>query len=840
MELISLRPLWWLLLIPMLWLGWKYSLVDAPFWKRAGSFGFRVLGIAALIFALCRPFSFSSSDQMHVVFLVDVSQSIDIAASIEATREIEKSIQKLGPTDSNSVFAMGDDLRSFKSAAELRTWLESWAEQGIDDEFRSATRLADSLLKSRLSFPAGKVKRIVMFSDGQDTEGFLGEAIRQLKEEDVDLRFQTIDSLAKAEAAIVALKPSTTRAFSGEVVRMAVDVSSNQAIKGELRLVHRGVVVQRQPVELVATNGAIKRTNRFVFDVDMITPGDSKWTAELVAEDDYFPINNQRTCTVTVAGKPRILVLHQEEKEMRPFTRAMEKQDVVLEVRGKFGLPDTIQGMLAFDAIVLADFPATAMTPRQMNLLNRYVKDFGGGLAMLGSENSFGLGGYHRTPVEEVLPLVSRFEKEKEKPSLAMVLVIDKSGSMDGLPIALARQAAIAAVELLGPRDQIGVVAFDSSPFIVSEMRSAIESDVIAAEIQSMDAGGGTNMYPAMIVGKEMLENAPAKIRHMICLSDGQTQDADHAGLVQAMIDSGITVSTVALGDADRQLMANIAEIGRGRYYETNDPANVPQIFTKETMQASKSAIKEDLFGSVQTGDHRALAGFTEAELPFTLGFVMTQQKPTAQLLLVTETGDPLLAMSRFGLGTGMAYTSDLGERWGGEWLAWDSVGKFWGQVLRAIARKSDDEGIQVSQQVVKGNWLLNIIRTDQTGQLQSKVEWELASLDEQGELTEIEVREVGLGQYQASVPIKQSSNMTLRLRDPAGDKLKVLHYDRPYPVEYSLAGKPVPEMKELATISPDKIRSGVTPQPVRKRAAFWFYFAAIACLLMGNLIRRL
>ena len=835
MELISLRPLWWLLLLPMLWLGWRYSLVDAPMWKRAGSFGCRVLGILCLILALCRPFAFSTSDSLHVVFLVDVSQSIDLGASSSAADEIQKAIDELRRDDSWTLFAIGNDLRNFESPEALKTQLESWSKQGSDDAFRSATRLADSLLMSRLSFPAGKVKRVVLFSDGQDTAGFLSDAIRQMASEDVDVRFQKIDALAESEAAVVSLKPSSTRAYYGEVVRMAVNVSANDAISGRLRIVHKGVSIQEQGVELKAN-----QPNRFYFDIDMNTPGDSKWTAELIADKDYFPINNLRTCTITVRGKPRILVLHETEKEMRAFERAMSEQDVVLEVRGKFGLPDSIQGMLAFDAIVLADFPATSMTPRQMSLLNRYVKDFGGGLAMLGSENSFGLGGYHRTPVEEVLPLVSRFEKEKEKPSLAMVLVIDKSGSMDGLPIALARQAAKSAVELLGPRDKIGVVGFDGSPTVISEMRSALESDAICGAIDSLDAGGGTNMYPGMVVGKEMLENTSAKIRHMICLSDGHTQDADHGGLVQAMIDSGITVSTVALGDADRNLLATIAEIGRGRYYETNDPANVPQIFTKETMQASKSAIKEDLYGTVQTGDNRAMAGFVEADLPFTLGYVMTQQKPTAQVLLVAETGDPLLAVSRFGLGTGLAYTSDLSERWGGEWLAWGDVGKFWGQVLRSIARKNDDEGIQISQVVAKGNWELDIKRTDSSGLPQSKVKWQLSALDGQGAMEKVEVKEIGLGRYQASIPVKQHSNLTVSLRDSAGDKTKVLHYDRPYPLEYGLSNKLTPEIEQLAKFSADEMHEGLVPQPTRRSIAPWFYIAAFISLLIGNLIRRL
>ena len=108
----------------------------------------------------------------------------------------------------------------------------------------------------------------------------------------------------------------------------------------------------------------------------------------------------------------------------------------------------------------------------------------------------------------------------------------------------------------------------------------------------------------------------------------------------------GPSVSTVALGeDADRQLLSSIAEAGHGRFYETNDPSNVPQIFTKETMEATKSAIKEDLYGTVQVGDHPILAGYHGSDLPFTLGYVMTEAKPTAQLLLAVETGDPLLAV---------------------------------------------------------------------------------------------------------------------------------------------------------------------------------------------------
>ena len=774
---MSYQPLFWLAAIVVLAVGLGFTLVDQAAEKRFAAFAFTAVGLLLLILAMCKPFAAEESKDMHVVFVVDVSQSVELKATSAAVEQIKASIESLDGGDSWSLLAVGEGIRRFENTDELSELLDEWRGGVVDDRFRSGSRLSEALLDARLMFPAGTARRIVLYSDGQETHADIAATMSQMEQERIDVRFNRLEALAHTEAAVVSLHPSTPTAFHGEVVRMTARLTSNQPVGGKLRIVHKGVAVLDRRVQIKPDE-----QNLVHFDVNMTTPGASVWMAELVPDDDYFQINNQFACTVNVRGKPRVLMLHEKPIDMRPFSRALKEQDIEVDVRGEFGLPDSLEEMLAFDAVLLADMPATSMTPRQMDLLKRYVLDFGGGLVMMGSENSFGLGGYYKTPVEEVLPLISRFEKEKEKPSLAMVLVIDKSGSMDGMPIALARQASKAAVELLGPRDSIGVVAFDGNPYIVSEMRSAAESDAIKASIDSLAAGGGTFMYPAMAAANDMLQNTPAKIRHMILLSDGQTQPADHEGLTQAMSDVGITVSTVALGGADRQLLAGIAEIGRGRYYETNDPANVPQIFTKETMQASRSAIKEDLFGTVQTGDHAILAGYRESELPFSLGYVMTEAKPTAQLLLVTETGDPLLAISRYGLGSGMAFTSDLTERWGGEWLAWEDCGQFWAQALRGVLRKVDAEGLQVDGEHDEQQWNLNIRRTATSGAPVNDIHWEALVLDELGQSLDVQVEQVGLGAYHARVPLEGHRRLTLRLRDRDHDKLKVLHYDRAYP----------------------------------------------------------
>jgi Ca-activated chloride channel homolog len=834
LEFVSLGPLAWLVIVAVLAVAMRYSLADRPRLLQWASNALSVLAVAALVLALCRPYRGTETNDLHVNFLVDVSQSVDLKGARESLATIDAWIKELRPGDSWSLFAVGRGVRQFESTDELRKVLEQWRTGVADDEFRSATRLAKGLLDTRLAFPAGKVRQAVLLTDGQETDDDIAAVLRQLAEEEIEVRRWPLAGLSYPEAAVVSVTPSAHEAFQGEMVHLSARLAANRAMSATARLVYKGVAVQSRPVQLRPGDN-----NRVEFDAEMVASGETVWTVELQPAEDHFPINNQVSCTISVKGHPSILVLHQKPKEMRPLVRALRQQEMNVEVRSEHGLPETLEGLAAFDAIVLADFPATAMSPRQMQMIKQYVTDLGGGLVMFGSENSFGLGGYYKTPVEDVLPLISRFEKEKEKPSLAMVLVIDKSGSMTGTPLELARQAAKASVELLSARDMVGIVGFDEQPQIICEMTSAASRDAIQASIDSLQAGGGTYMYAAMVSAKKMLETAPAKIRHMILLTDGQTQPADHESLVEEMAAENITVSTVAIAEADRQLMARIAELGHGRYYETTDPANVPQIFTKETMQATRSAIKEDMFTCLRVGDHPLLAGFGKNDLPLSLGYVMTEVKPTAQLLLAVETGDPLLAVGRYGLGSGMAYTSDLTERWGAEWLAWDGCGKFWAQALRAVLRKNSAEGMRVDTHRTSEGWELDIHRRGDDGLPINSIRWNAAVLDEQGLAEPLTVQETGLGHYRATVAAAGKPRLTVRLRDQDHDKTKVLCFQQSYPAEYQLTQELPPAVAALPLAKTANLVADLPLLHGRYSIMHYFCFAAILGLLGSILLRR-
>lgn len=835
MNLTAYAPLWWLVFLLPLGLGYYFSLVERPGLKKSASFLLRALGIVMLVLSLCRPAVLLETRDRHVCFLVDASESIALSQARDALGEVKKRIASLKGSDTHSVYIFGDKLRQ-GTADELIRQVAQWEKQAGGGAFRRHTAMPASLLAARLHFPAGKAKQLVLFSDGKPTRGNMDEALSLLKEENVDIFRKNLPGIGHAETAVVDLSPATPHAYFGERVRMTATLNANCIADGTLTFLNRGVVEASVPVSL-----APGEKKEISCEMNMNTAGRSVWTAELRCDKDYFPFNNRASCSIDVEGKARVLAIHRKPRKLRPLTRALRKQNIRLDVRGEKGLPLNLNGMLEFDAILLADVPATSLSTRQMLNLKRYVLDFGGGFIMLGSENSFGLGGYYRTPVEEILPLVSRYEKEKEYPSLAMALVLDKSGSMNGMKIELARAAAKAAVELLSDRDQIAVVAFDGQPYVVSPMGSAAAKSTVTSAIDTIQANGGTNMYPAMAAARDMLSTASARLKHMIVLGDGHSSSGDFLGISGEMADESITVSTVALGSgADQALMNRIAEIGKGRYYQTMDPESVPRIFTKETMAASRSSIREEPFLPVPVMRNSFLEGVDFTRTPYLLGYVMTKIKASSQPVLATESGDPLMAVGRYGLGKSIAFTSDAGDRWAGEWLVWRTYGKFWAQTLRAVIRKQAGMGIHVTacQDAEDMCWLVR--RTDMQGIPATGVSWDVRLRREGESVQRLTAEEIGYGLYRIRAPFTENKDFTLSMTDTKEDALKVLNYHKTYPAEYRLESKPHQAFTRLASLT----QPNGLPQPEPVHSSMIVSNPVIGLgmlmLLLGILLRRI
>lgn len=835
MSFVSSNYLIYLLvLIPLFWI-YKGSLVNRDLKKVRLSFALRTLGIGLLVLALCRPFMPSQSHDRHLIFLFDTSHSIELKKLKESAQETLKQIKELPSSDSTEIYLFAQKLIPV-APDKLIAKIDEIAKNLSDTKERSASLISSSLALSRLHFPAGKQKILCLFSDGIETqEKSLLKTLDTLKKEKIQTYFSTIPGLKQAETAITSFSINPPYAYQGETVRLKAQVKANIDSSAILSFSNNGIKVHSQKISLK------KDQFKNVFaDISLTKEMSKDWQVEIEAEHDSFPMNNTLHTSLPILGQSKVLALHEKPAKLNDFRRALAKQGIDIEVRNHLGIPTTLEEFNQFNAVIVADIPATKMTQKQMKTLRSYVQDCGGGFIMTGSKNSFGLGGYYKTPIEDILPVSSKFEKDKEHPSLALVLVIDKSGSMGGIPIELARQASKASVEVLGAKDKVAVIAFDGSAHTVVEMQSASSKMSIKETIESIQASGGTNLYPAMLQGQEMLQSSASKLKHMIILSDGQSSGGDFEGISSEMAASGMTISTVSLGDgAAVGLMAHIAEIGRGRAYVTNDPMDMPQIFTKETMEASSSAIKEEPFMPIAAQDTSLFSQIDLSEAPFLLGYVMTKLKAATNVALLTEQGDPLLVNASFGTGQSVAFTSDLTDTWSSEWLEWEQYGQFWAQIIRGLSNEQSQQLIRTEVADSNGQKSLLISAFDSLNQAESKLSWDAALIDQNGQKTSLTVSPDGLGKYRCEFQAPAKGDYSIRLHDQSNNRVKNIFFNDNYPKEYQLNKKIDQSLAQTAKY--DKLEN-IKTTGLRSFDSVFELFAILGIIsILGSiLIRRI
>ena len=396
--------------------------------------------------------------------------------------------------------------------------------------------------------------------------------------------------------------------------------------------------------------------------------------------DNQLAGNDEALALANVRGQPSLLYIEGDVDQSHYLTDAMAKEGLRLQTRTAAGIPDSLEGLAGFDGVILSDVSARELTDRQMGLLRDYVERLGGGFLMIGGPRSFGVGGYYRTPIEEILPVKIKASDSQVQYATALAMVIDRSSSMSGQKIELCKSACISTVELLSRKDFLAVVAFDSAAHWVVPMAQLTSPAAAVSQISSVTAAGGTNLEPAMSDAYRALQGVKAKLKHMIVLTDGHTTGAGYEALSAQMKQEGMTVSTVAVGGgADTQLLQRMAAAGGGQAYLTTDPSNLPRIFTQDAMVHIGKVIREESFVPRQVEQHPMIRGWNSEQTPPLLGYVKTYRKSLAQVPLVTDQGDPLLAIWRFGLGKVTAFTSDCKSRWAASWITdWSGYSQFW------------------------------------------------------------------------------------------------------------------------------------------------------------------
>lgn len=631
----------------------------------------RMAVIALLILAAAGMEIMRAANDLTVILAADRSDSI-------------------GPDGVRALRAFLDDVR-VRTTPEQRVGLVTFGADAILEESPSAqprlalashprpdgTNIGVAIERALQALPDGPGHRVVLMTDGQATAGNLTEAIAAVRSRGVELTVVPLASGPVPEVLIEEVTMPPTLAV-GERLPVTVTIRATDAAEATLRVRGNGTLLLSRDMNL--------RPGRTTIELEpqATQPGLLRVDATIDANPDTEPANNRAFALAFVQGKPFILYAGEPAG---PLATVLEAQGLTVRRVTPSQLPSSPAAYQGIAAVVLDDVPAFALNPQQMAALRDYVRLSGGGLLAIGGSHSFGIGGYAGTPIEETLPVSMDVRHRLAIPSMAIILVLDASGSMGsfGLELAkveVAKEIAQSTIDFMGERDLVGVIAFDQQPRWLVPPTPVSQRVRILEAVSRIKAGGGTVMYPALQEARNALRRVEAKVKHVIVLSDGQTDPGDFKGLATAMADERMTMSTVAVGrDADLEIMKNIATWGRGRSYVAKDLYSIPQILTAEALLATRAYVIEERFVPKATGTSAVFADL--GAIPALRGYLATAPKPAADVALLSHQDDPIVATWTYGLGRAAVITTDARNRWTTEWAGWPHAARFWSQVVR-------------------------------------------------------------------------------------------------------------------------------------------------------------
>jgi uncharacterized membrane protein/uncharacterized protein YegL len=773
-------PYFMLLFIPavaLLWWFHRGSLRPMAPWRQRALLVVRSTLVLLVLIAIAGPAIEALTDRQAVIFLLDHSQSQGESGMKKAYQRMQEMVDELPSGTLVGVVSAGEkpivhrapsddhelpvlDYAEFRDKDD-----QAFEDIGGRTDIGAAVSLAAGL------FPQGATRRIVYLGDGNQTHGDLEAAVRVAHLLGLVFDAVPIAGDQRSDVRVARLVSDKSRSHEGETIKLSAEIESSLAGEGVIRLFENGVEVEKRPLKLEVGQQTVETFNRMPEERNLYT-----YRVRLEGfDDDAIRDNDEAMTLVDVRGRPLLLYVEGESTESHYLREAMAHEGIRLHARPVHSFPESLQDLGGYDGIVLSDVPARQLSTQQMELIRDYVEQLGGGFLMVGGKNSFGVGGYYRTPIEEILPVKLKAPDQEIKFPTALCLVIDRSGSMSGQKVEICKTAASATVELLAKKDYVGVVCFSGSAQWIVPMTRATNKSAINSQIATINAGGGTNIHPGMTEGHQSLSRIKTKVKHMIVLTDGHTNGSGYQQLAAQMNNEGITISTVAVGaSADVALLQTIAAAGGGKFYQTVDPTNIPSIFTQDAMTHMGRLIREQSFSPRQSEAHIMLKGCRVADAPQLLGYVKTNRRPQAQVPLVTDIGDPLLAHWQFGLGKVTAFTSDCKSRWAALWLTnWPAYNQFWAQVLRETCRRpqSHNMDIRIEQSSQRSQIVVDVLEDAARFKNDALVEADVyfvaaGSLGSSMELQEqTQLVQTGPGRYEGSFLPKEPGVYLVRAR---------------------------------------------------------------------------
>ncbi|PPT77552.1 hypothetical protein XaplCFBP3122_06235 [Xanthomonas arboricola pv. populi] len=658
-----------LLLLPLLWLSAARCTRRTHLWLRAGVF-------ACAIAALMQPGVLYRDGQASRVFVLDQGQRLSPAQQRQARAALRTLLGKVPRGDRVTLVQLGG--AAVDVAVDRRVLLDDGAGQAS---------LSTALAQALQAIALGEGGSVTLIGDGLSRDRHWGQALAGLVERGIAVDTVALDAAPRA-AFISQVRVAPVRA--GEAAQATVEIEGQG--QGLALALYSG---DRQ-LAASARFDARERTRlalSFPAGAAGFMPLRAVLTQAAGAVHDRFD-------TVLAVQPPLRLLAVDARADAAAHLQRLLGAGVAVEAM----LPERLGEDFDFsryDAVLIDDLPPSRLPPDVQRGLAAAVADAGVGLLYAGGEPAFSGLADPALPLAEVLPVQARPDEQVQVPSVALVIIIDSSGSMAGEPMELAKQIARLAVRRLKPDDRIGVVEFYGARQWSVPIQPARDPAEVERAIGRMQAQGGTQLFPAIQEAYFGLKNTDTRYKHMLVITDAGVEDENYQRLLRHIAQDRINVSTVLVGNGQgEERMAELANWGRGRFYAVADESSMVELNLKQPQTRPMSGYRQGSFPVRAQAGQAWWQGMRLDTMPALRGYAGVKARDGAQTLLTVADGVPLLSSWQYGAGRISALmTEPLGQGTEG-WRQWPDYGQWLARIVARTARQQPRLELQLSRRL--------------------------------------------------------------------------------------------------------------------------------------------
>lgn len=813
------RPGWLvllLLIIPVIALAWGGLTRSGSRNRAIASTITRCLVISLLAVAIAKPIWELTGKGVSVIVVLDRSQSIPRQLQEQAVEVLQKwtAPEKRGEDNRLAVISVGRDSVIGSMPNTLTVF-----EPAANDPVGNATNLAKGVQLAMALLPQDTASRIVVVSDGNETDGLVRSVANLAKANGVPIDVIPLEYDHQQEVIVEKIvAPSQTRV--GQSIPIRIILRSVAPSSGTLYLLQNGNEIDLtidsdgSGLPLSLKSGV----NAVVFDIPIHSGGPQKFETMWVPAKgtDTISANNTGLAVSFVSQGGVVLLVTKNEAASTHLQEILTSSGLDVEVVSPENIPRDSIGFSGYDAVVLADIPRWSIDDLQEQHLFSYVHDVGGGLIMTGGPSAFGAGGWIGSKLEEAMPLRCEPPQTRQLPRGALALIMHSCEMPRGNY--WGQKMANAAIDSLSELDYIGIIEYDwnGGEFTLNNSGWSLPLSLAGNKISAHDAvnslvfGDMQDFESPMQLALNGLIELDAAQRHVIIITDGDPSGPSQE-LLEAYRSYEISVSTVMVGGhgsaMDKQKMEGIATVTGGRFYMVNDPNQLPNIFIKEAQLNSRSLLQEGSEWPVALQASVSGPVSEIAMVPDIGGYVVTGTKGgfaiTPWVIPTNDGEDPLFAWWHFGLGKSVAFTSDLGQIWATKWPSWSEFPEFWEATVRWTMRGSAPPNMMVTSRIEGERGIVDLEAVDDEAAFMNFMHSKAVVISPSGEATPLVLQQTGPGRYHAEFDAAdagawlvnigfQNANGEMTGRIPTAVTV-------PYAKEYATTAANPPLLHELA-----------------------------------------